>query len=614
LSVAFTLASGLLALILVRHSFQSYYRQWERSLATLPSEQIFDGGASEVARSLLLRLEREPEVQERDKGRIALGLNAVLREIPSITSFLVLDRDRRIRYANQPSAVDLAFKGEESATLVASDEIVRRMKPSGTGGYFTEVMIPIFDVPPPGEGERRRLGSLIIDFAPDLALLARVPQLRPPSVRPREFMLPLVVFLVAGVVGGILVAGLTAFPVRRLDRALLEFRERGFRGGIDAKRLGLGGELASTVKAINEMGGRLEAMDSSGREREALLGTLAQSLEDGMIAINERAVPVAWNPAALRILGVPPGGADEAAVRAALDSRPELAIGWSAGSTLPSRSVEFTREGGDSLRVQITEVPFEPRPGVSGTLVLLRDLAALRKVEEHLLEAGRFAVLADLAGGLAHEIRNPLHSIGLNAGVVQQYVGQPVTRPMLKAMTDSLSTIQQETRRLTDLLNNYLGLLSSAPEPVHVDVQEVCRRVIQLLSYEAMKAHVEIRFVREADLPPVLGVPDRLQQAVLNLVLNAIQAMPHGGMIELQTSSAGGSVRVSVTDTGPGLPSGLAEKLFDTRLTTKPGGSGLGLPLVRMIAEAHGGSVRYRSDPGKGATFTLVLPSAREAA
>ena len=134
--------------------------------------------------------------------------------------------------------------------------------------------------------------------------------------------------LLAGVVGGILVAALTALPVRRLDRALHDFRERGFRGGIDAKRLGLGGELAAAVSAINEMGGRLEALDSRGREREALLGTLAQSLEDGMIAIDEREAPVAWNAAALRILGVPIDKADEAAVRAALDGHPELAIGW----------------------------------------------------------------------------------------------------------------------------------------------------------------------------------------------------------------------------------------------------------------------------------------------
>ena len=614
-SVAFTVASGVLAFALVRHSFQGYYERWQRSLATLPAEQIFGGSASEIARSLLLRLEREPEVKERDQERIAVGLNAVLRELPSITSFLVLDRDRRIQYANQPSVVDLGFTGEESASLVASDQIVRRTKPAGTGGaFFTEVMIPIFDVPPAGQGERRRLGSLIIDFAPDAALVARMPQIRPPSILPRDSMLPLFAFLLAGVGGGILVAGLTALPVRRLDRALREFKERGFRGGLDAKRLGFSGEFASTVMAINEMGGRLEAMDSRGREREALLGTLAQSLEDGMIAIDERDVPVAWNAAALRILSVASEGSDEVSVRAALDAHPELAIGWAAGSAVTSRSVEILRAGGESVPIQLTEVPFEPRPGASGTLVLLRDLATLRKVEAHLLEAGRFAVLAHLAGSLAHEIRNPLHSIGLNAGVVQQYVGQPMTPPAVQAMSDSLTTIQEETRRLTDLLNNYLGLLRSAPEPVFVDVHEVCRRVIQLLSYAAMKARVEIKFERPIDLPPVYGVPDRLQQAVLNLVLNAIQAMPQGGKVELQTSCSDGLVRVSVTDTGPGLPQGLAEQLFDTRVTTKPGGSGLGLPLVRMIAEAHGGSVWYRSDAGQGATFTLVLPTAREAA
>jgi len=612
-NAVFTIAMGLLALMLVRQSFHRYYERWERSFATLPSEQLFLGSATEIARALLLRLERQPEVKERDQDRIVFGLNAILREIPSVTSFLVLDRDRRIQYANQPSVLDLTFTGGENASFLASDQMVRRTKPSGTGGNLTEVMMPIFDEPRGGQGERRRLGSLIIDFAPDAALLARLPQLTPPSVSPRDSMLPLFMFLLAGVAGGILVAALTALPVRRLDSALTDFRERGFRGGLDAKRLGLGGELASAVSAINEMGGRLEALDSRGREREALLATLSQSLEDGMIVIDERGAPAAWNAAALRILGVDYEMASEGAVRAALDGHPELNIGWAAGSVLAARSVEIRRDGGDPIPVQLTEVPFEPRPGASGTLVLMRDLATLRKVEAHLLEAGRFAVLAHLAGSLAHEIRNPLHSIGLNAGVVQQYVGQPATAAAERAISESLQTIQEETRRLTDLLNNYLGLLRSAPEPVPVDVRDLCRRVIQLLSYAAMKARVEIRFEADGDLPPVFGVPDRLQQAVLNLVLNAIQAMPQGGRVALQTSSSNGLLRVSVTDTGPGLPQDLAEKLFDTRVTTKPGGSGLGLPLVRMIAEAHGGSVWYRSDPGKGATFTLVLPT-REAA
>lgn len=610
----FTVAVGGLAFVMVRDSFQRYYERWEESLATRPGEQLFEGTANEIARALLLRLEKEPEVKDRDGDRIVMGLNAILREIPSIRSFLVLDRDRRIRYANDPSVVDLAFTGQESSSLFASDEVVRTSVERAPGKVVTRVMVPVFDDPPGRIEPRRRLGSLLLEFEPDAALLARLPALQPPSVSPTDSMLPLLTFLLAGVASGLLVAVLTAVPVRRLDRALAKFREGGFRGRLDVERLGLGGGLESAVSAINEMGGRLEALDSRGREREALLATLSQSLEEGMIAIDERGRPVAWNAAALRILSVPADGADDAAIKEALTRHPELAIGWAAGTVHPARAVEIQREDEDPMPVQVTEVPFEPRPGAVGTLVLLRDLGTLQKVEAHLLEAGRFAVLAHLAGSLAHEIRNPLHSIGLNAGVVQQYVADASGLPSRRAISESLHTIQEETRRLTELLNNYLGLLRSAPEPAEVDVRDTCRRVIQLLSYAAMKARVDIRLESEAELPPVFGVPDRLQQAVLNLVLNAIQAMPQGGRVVLQVAASGGLVRVSVTDSGPGLPQDLAEKLFDTRVTTKPGGSGLGLPLVRMIAEAHGGSVWYRSDAGQGATFTLVLPSAREAA
>ena len=609
----FTLVIGAVAFFLVRQSFQDYFDRWQRSMATLPAEQLFQPTASEIARALLLRLEKSPEVRERDKDRIVLGLNSVLREIPSIEAFLVVDRDHRIQYANDSSVVDLAFTGEERASLFASDTIVRRPKKNGTGGTVTEVMVPIFDEPPAGAGERRRLGSLLIQFKPDANLVGRFPQLRPPSVLPTDSMRLLFAFLLAVVAGGLLVSGLTALPVRRLDRALRAFRERGFRGDLDIEKLGLGGEMASAVRAINEMGGRLQALDESSREREALLATLSQSLEEGMVALDSRGVPVSWNAAALRILGVAEAGADADQVKQSLTRHPELSIGWSDAASGP-RSVEIEREGGESVPVHVTEVPFQPRPGISGTLVLLRDLATLRKVEAHLLEAGRFAVLAHLAGSLAHEIRNPLHSIGLNAGVVQQYVGTTVKESGVRAMSESLQTIQEETRRLTDLLNNYLGLLKSSPEPEPVDVRDVCRRVLQLLSYAAMKSRVELALEGDTELPAVVGVPDRLQQAVLNLVLNAIQAMPHGGRVALNTSASGGLVRVSVTDTGPGLPQDLAEKLFDTSVTTKPGGTGLGLPVVRLIAEAHGGSVWYRSDPGHGATFTLVLPSARDEA
>ena len=100
-----------------------------------------------------------------------------------------------------------------------------------------------------------------------------------------------------------------------------------------------------------------------------------------------------------------------------------------------------------------------------------------------------------------------------------------------------------------------------------------------------------------------------MQQAILNLVINAIQAMPEGGTLTLRTDARPGIVRLTVSDTGPGLAQELADQLFDTRVTTKPEGSGLGLPMVRMVAESHGGAVWYRSTSGEGASFSLVLPT-----
>jgi two-component system, NtrC family, sensor histidine kinase HydH len=199
----------------------------------------------------------------------------------------------------------------------------------------------------------------------------------------------------------------------------------------------------------------------------------------------------------------------------------------------------------------------------------------------------------------------------VNASVLEQYLalGLPATESTAHAMSESLRSIREETTRLTDLLNNYLGFLRSSPSEGLVDIRDLCRRVTQLLSYSALKANVQIRLQGVEAVPPVHGVSDRLQQAILNLVLNAIQAMPAGGVVRVRTSHDAGLVRVTVLDTGPGLPVEVQEHLFDVRVTTKAGGTGLGLPLVRLIAEAHGGSIWYRSTPGEGAAFTLVLPA-----
>jgi len=395
-------------------------------------------------------------------------------------------------------------------------------------------------------------------------------------------------------------------------RAVEEYKARGYRGGLDPESLGLQGDLASAARAINEMAGRLDRLDARSREREALLETLTQSLEEGMVALGPDGVPVAWNAAAVRVL-VPLGPRDPDGLREAIRRRMvELGKGEAVGAAAPIE-VDLGNDSGGATRCRITSMPLGEKPGEGGTLVLLRDLTMLRKVEAHLVEAGRFATLAHLAGALAHEIRNPLNSIGLNAAAVKENLGSAPGEPRVRAMRECVGTIQEETRRLTDLLNNYLGLLRSSPVEDAVDLGGVCRRVCQLLRYTALKAQVDIVIETDDRLPAVRGVPDRLQQAILNLALNGIQATPRGGRVTLSARREGGRVLLTVADTGSGVSPELIPDLFEAKVTTKPGGTGLGLPLVRIIVEEHGGQVSYAPAPGGGAAFTLVLPF-REAA
>ncbi len=621
----FTVGAGTAAVILVRRSFEGYNERWRREVAATFAAELYRPMASEVARSLLLGQDSEfPEVREERRNRIAEGLATVLRGLPNIQSVLILDRDLRIQYASDPTVQDLTFTRPADREFLSSSTMRARTREGSTDGATEEVVVPVFeDGVDRAGGAPVRLGSVLVRLVPDTSLVSRATERDLPDILPLEYALPVMLFLAAAAAGAIAVAALTGLPVQRLDRALADLRARNFRGRIDPAELGLEGRLVSAVQAINEMGGRLESLDARGREREALLEKLSQSLDEGMLAVAARGVPVAWNHALLRILASVPtedgieapeerAAADEEAVRALLSRNPQL-LDASQRGTGSVREMDLVRDDGLVVAAKVTQVPFEERPGEAGTLLLVRDQATLKTIESHLVEAGRFAVLAHLAAGLAHEIRNPLHSIGLNATVVDQCLSADPGPERMLAMRESLETIQGETRRLAQLLNSYLGLVRSETTAATVDLREICLRVNHLLAFTARKSHVEIRLEGQEEIPPVQGVADRLQQAVLNLVLNAIQAMPAGGTVSLRTSASNSIVRLTVSDTGPGVPEGMADRIFESRVTTKPGGTGLGLPLVRMIAEAHGGSVWYKSTPGQGAAFTLVLPTGKGA-
>jgi two-component system sensor histidine kinase HydH len=219
----------------------------------------------------------------------------------------------------------------------------------------------------------------------------------------------------------------------------------------------------------------------------------------------------------------------------------------------------------------------------------------------------QYTEIAQLAGGLAHEIRNPLSTMGLNLDLIAEEFPDPES-PRDKRIVQKIERIRRETRRLQEILEDFLRFarvqeLRKGP----TDLNEVVDELRDFCEPQCAVQSIVIRTQYEI-LPPVRIDADLFKQALLNLILNAQRAMPDGGELMLRTRLDGKFAVLDVIDTGMGMDEELQAKVFNAFFSTRPGGSGLGLATTRKIVEAHGGTIGLRSDPGRGSQFTLRLP------
>ncbi len=228
--------------------------------------------------------------------------------------------------------------------------------------------------------------------------------------------------------------------------------------------------------------------------------------------------------------------------------------------------------------------------------------------ESQMSRAEHLATLGELAAGLAHEIRNPLAGI---AGVIE-IIGNdlPQGSPGREVWEEARGEIQRIQKTLNELLNY------SRPHPPEFStapIQAAAERAIRLARQQATSRPIQIELVASTDLPPFEHDAAQIEQMLLNLLLNAIQAIESAGRVELRLESRGGMVVIRVSDTGRGISIDQLEKIFRPFFTTKGHGTGLGLSLARRIVETHGGRIEVTSAVQKGTTFTVSLPLKRAA-
>lgn len=233
-----------------------------------------------------------------------------------------------------------------------------------------------------------------------------------------------------------------------------------------------------------------------------------------------------------------------------------------------------------------------------------RHLREVRALEVEMGRRERLVALGDVAAAFAHEVRNPLNAVSMGL----QRLGAEFRPEPAEAYARFVDLMQGEVRRLNAIVEQFIALARPLPlKPDRFPLEELLRELVALVEAEAAQAGVTVRLIPPSSLPPLVADRDHLKQVLLNLMLNAVQAMTTGGTLTLSADAARDRLTLTVADNGPGIAADVLPRIFDPYFTTKPGGLGLGLTIARRIVEAHGGALTVDSD-GRGTRFHVSLP------
>lgn len=361
--------------------------------------------------------------------------------------------------------------------------------------------------------------------------------------------------------------------------------------------------------------------DGTLPESEARLRGILETAADGIITIDEHGLIESFNPSAERIFGY----------------TAQEVIGQNVGMLMPplfreahneyianylktgvkkiigiGREVIGQRKDGSAfpMHLSVSEVSLGQRKLFTG---IVHDLSDQKMLEKQVLQAERLATIGKMAAKVAHEIRNPLSSISLNVELLQDEIDnyQAVNIDEAQAL---LKSITAEIDRVIALTAEYLQF-SRLPESQlsKGNIHRVIEEIVEFWRHELGQKKIEIEY----HLPNPFSEEataelrfDRVQirRAMLNIIRNAIEAMPKGGTLRIWTEEKGRWVYVHIEDTGVGIPEDEVKKIFDPFFTTKDFGTGLGLAVVQQIVSEHGGEIICTSKVGQGTTFTIILP------
>jgi PAS domain S-box-containing protein len=538
---------------------------------------------------------------------------------PDVVYALILDADAKVAtHSQHPELVGKTLVGPADKQAAATDTLLVQEL------ILPRTREPIYDFAVPIKVGDERWGTVRVG----LSQRRMEAEIR----RTRWELGALTVFtMVLGGFAAAFVARRIARPVRRLAEGAAAIARGELRQEIAPSTSDEIGQLALAFnhmarQLFDERAAREAAHDELGRRFEELANlksytdNIFGSITSGIVTLDLDGHIVTMNAAAEVITGL---FAAEASGRYCTEVFAHTAeVAEILMDTLVNRagvanlSFELTHPNGTMLAVELSTAPLKGVEGKDlGVVGVFRDVTLVRELEAQLRRSDRLAGLGTMAAGLAHEIKNPLASLRTFTSLVSRKFDDPRFRGTFEKV------VPRELERINGIVEQLLQLARPARlrfEPIRLSA--LLERVLELFANQTETGRITVTREYARDIPMVQADAEHLYQAFVNLIGNALEAMEAGGRLTLRTGwsddgqafSSGRrtkrKVKVEIEDTGVGIPPSEAAKVFTPFFTTKRGGTGLGLALAHKIVEDHGGSIAFRSAPGVGTTFAVLLP------